>query len=115
MSAKEIAFEVEVPEVRVIPRLIEVSCGDSQVFIRQIMSRSDEEWTVYGPNPGMGLVGKVDNAPHAKTSEALLPWAEDLVDRQEAARRARWALSRLMDDKPHPVRDDDDQPAPDQG
>jgi hypothetical protein len=105
MTAEDITLSVETPPVVITARTLEVSCGDSYVTIRQVMGRGDE-WTVYeSDGRQMGLVGKVDSAPNAATSEELVPWAADLVTRRERARMARRALAQVVDDKPHPVKD----------
>lgn len=105
MTAEDITLSVETPQVVITARTLEVRCGDSYVTLRQVMGRTDE-WTVYEQDGRqMGLVGKVDNAPNAPTSEELLPWAADLVARRERARLARRALSQAVDDRPHPVKE----------
>lgn len=116
MNAEVVTLKIECPDPVVIARTVEVACGGSYVTLRQIMSRSDDEWTVYeGEGRDRGLVAKVANAPHAETSEHLLPWAVDLVTRRERKRLADAALRSQIDDRPHPVPDDDDQPPIDQG
>lgn len=103
-TAEDITLTVQTPQVVAVARALEVRCGDSYVTLRQVMSRSDDEWTVYEQDGRQkGVVGKVDNAPIAATSEELLPWAADLVTRRERARLARRALSQAVDDAPHPV------------
>jgi len=120
VTTETITFSVDVPEAAAVPRVIEVECGDSRVTLRQVMGRTDRDWTVYegdGFDQGRnkGLVGQVENAPRAENPDDLISWAADLVTRRERARLATFALRRVADDKPHRVQDHDDQPAPDQG
>jgi hypothetical protein len=120
MNTETITFSVKVPEAAAVPRVIEVECGDSRVTVRQVMGRTDRDWTVYegdGFDQGRnkGLVGQVTNAPRAESPDDLIPWAADLVTRRERARLALFALQKVADDKPHPIPDHDGQPATDQG
>ena len=114
MTAESITLDIEVPEAVVTSRTVEVACGDSFVTIRQVMGRTDADWTVYEGDAfdigrNKGLVGKIDKAPTAANSEELVPWAADLVTRRERAKRATIALRRQADDQPHPVPTPDEQ------
>lgn len=117
MTDERIAFRIRVPEVVVTGRVIEVSCGDSVVALHQVMGANDRDWTVYEVHRYgyQGLVGKVDHAPITRTSEELIPWAADLVTRRQRALLSEAAVRRMIDSKPRPVQDDDNQQAPDQG
>lgn len=102
MTAESITLDIEVPQTAVTSRTVEVRCGNSFVTIRQVMGRTDEEWTVYEGDSfdqgrNKGLQGKVNEAPTYNNSEDLVPWATELVRRRERKNLATAALNKHVD------------------
>lgn len=93
---------VEPPEVKVIPRTIEVACGDSYVTIKQMDGRRGRKWTVYS-NDGHGMNGPIQEAPVGAGFDDVLPWANELVRRTERERLAYAELRRKLGDAKPPT------------
>lgn len=103
MNAESITLSIEVLDPVVTARTVEVRCGRSFVTIRQVMGRTDEEWTVYEGDSfdqgrNKGLQGKVRDAPTYALAEDLIGWATELVTRRERTNLATAALQKHVGD-----------------
>lgn len=97
MSGEVITVNIEPPEVEVIPRSIEVRCGDSYVTVKQISGRQSDRWTVYNLD-GQGMNMPIEPAPVGPEAAEVLPWAHAYVRAKERERLAYNELRRKLGD-----------------
>lgn len=97
MRTEVLTVAIEPPGVETTCRVIEVTCGESYVTVKQLSGRQGDKWTVFSLD-GAGLSGPIPEAPVGADAGAVLPWAQELVRRRERERLAYAELRRKLGD-----------------